>query len=188
MTFTWQPHAYDEAMKAAGRGLEAATIFVQSRVKEILSIPAPRVTFTNKDGGREFRAGFKLKDKAGIATTIYKGGRIVTEKAFKFPGAKKLGPGTPTPFSYMTAPAIPGEPPRKLSGRLRNSIQREMIGGMQLFEGGSLPTVGRVGTNLRTKTGFSYPRWLELKTSHKFMSRVEAEWGPEIAAIVAGAI
>lgn len=188
MTFTWNHSAYNEAMKLAGRGLEAATIFLQNRVKEILSIPAPRVAFVDKSGARYYRAGFKLSDRKRL-TTIYKGGKIVQESTYMFPKKGAIGPPKRKLMSYQTAPAIFGEPPRKLSGRLRNSIQREMLGSMQLFEGATLPTIGRVGTNVRSDDGYQYPRALEFhRNKHEFLNRAKREFGPQIEAIIASLI
>ncbi len=40
----------DEAARAAGKGLQAAAIFLTSRIKELISIPAPRVRVLGKRG------------------------------------------------------------------------------------------------------------------------------------------
>ncbi len=40
----------DEAARAAGRGLQAAAIFLTSRIKELISVPAPRVRVLGKRG------------------------------------------------------------------------------------------------------------------------------------------
>ena len=39
-----------EVKRRAGQGLKAATIFLSSRIKEILSVPAPRVLVKPKFG------------------------------------------------------------------------------------------------------------------------------------------
>ncbi len=49
MTATPQQIA-DEAARAAGRGLQAAAIFLTSRIKELISVPAPRVRVLGKRG------------------------------------------------------------------------------------------------------------------------------------------
>lgn len=69
-----------EVRRAAGRGLRAAAVFFSARVKEILSVPAPRKIVHGKTGA----------------------------------------------YYRATTPAIPGAPPRKLSGRLRASIAYEV--------------------------------------------------------------
>lgn len=67
--------------RSIGKGLRAAAIYLKNRVKEAISVPAPRVRFVARDGTAYYRA---------------------------------------------TTPATPGAPPRKLSGRLRASIEYEM--------------------------------------------------------------
>jgi phage gpG-like protein len=87
-----------EALRLAGHGLAPAAAFLAARVKEELSVPAPR--------------------------------RIVLGKRGKAKGVR----------SYRAAtPATPGDPPRKLSGRLRASIT---------YEVSPDGTKARVGTNV----------------------------------------
>jgi len=45
-----------EVKRRAGQGLKAATIFLSSRIKEILSVPAPRVLVKPKFGAPYYRA------------------------------------------------------------------------------------------------------------------------------------
>ena len=45
-----------EVKRRAGQGLKAATIFLPSRIKEILSVPAPRVLVKPKFGAPYYRA------------------------------------------------------------------------------------------------------------------------------------
>ncbi len=40
----------DEAARAAGKGLRAAAIFLTARIKELISVPAPRVRVLGKRG------------------------------------------------------------------------------------------------------------------------------------------
>ncbi len=40
----------DEAARAAGKGIQAAAIFLTSRIKELISVPAPRVRVLGKRG------------------------------------------------------------------------------------------------------------------------------------------
>jgi hypothetical protein len=77
-----------------GSGLQAACIFLSARIKETLSVPAPRLN---------------TKD-----------------------------PYTGLPVTIAASRAIPGAPPRKLTGDLRRSHAWEM---------NDDGTVGRVGTN-----------------------------------------
>lgn len=112
-----------EVKRRASKGLKAATIFLSSRVKEILSVPAPRALVKPKKGAPYYRA---------------------------------------------TTPALPGAPPRKLSGQLRRSIAWEMR---------QNETVGRVGTNM------IYARKLE-NTDHRFLTLAVEQYGPELKAIM----
>lgn len=187
MTFKWSPNVYDDALKAAGQGLLAATIYYKNCVQEILSVPAPRVTLTDSKGGKFYRAGFKLSDPARMAPARnydVTRSRIAGARTFKFPKGIKgsptaLGPPTPTTMQYQTAPAIKGEPPRKLSGRLRASITYEMIGKMQLFQGGTAPTTGRVGTNVK------YAKRLEYGPGgHEFLWRTYRERRKQIEQVL----
>lgn len=180
--FAWNPAALNEATALAGAGLRAATIFVANQTKEVLSVPAPRVRFTNAKGAKFYRAGFKLSDQS-YKTSPYGGGRIASETDYRT-GKGGMGPARAVTVAYRTAPAIKGDPPRKLSGRLRSSVTYEFLGQMMLFEGGqSLPTIGRVGTNVK------YARPLEFhRNRHEFLSRVVNKYRPEIEAIIAETI
>jgi hypothetical protein len=69
------------------------------------------------------------------------------------------------------------------------SITHEMLEPMKLFEGGTQPTRGRVGTNLTTEKGFSYPRQLEFGPGgHSFLNRTVNKFGPQIQRIIDDAI
>lgn len=46
----------DEIMRKAGKGVKSASYFVQARMKEILSVPAPRKRVTSKKGVVYYRA------------------------------------------------------------------------------------------------------------------------------------
>lgn len=85
-----------EIVRRAGRGVASASYFLQARLKEVLSVPAPRKRVRSASGVVYYRA---------------------------------------------TTPALPGAPPRKLSGRLRASIAVEMV---STSDG----LVGRIGTNV----------------------------------------
>lgn len=181
MTFTWNPKVYDDAMKMAGNGLRAATIYATNCVKEMLSVPAPRVILTDSKGGRHYRAGFKMNSPQRMAPAQnydIKRSTIANERTYKFPKGG-FGPPQQSTLTYQTAPAIKGEPPRKLSGRLRASMTYEFLEPMKTFEGGDVPTKGRVGTNVK------YARPLEFgKGDHEFLNRTFRERQKEIEQVL----
>jgi len=183
--FRWNPAVYQEAVKLAGRGLEAATVFLKNAVKETLSVPAPRIAVVDRTGARRYVAGFKLNDPRRWVTPYIKGAKEATITSFKFPKRTKgvqgamFGPPQAQGIRYQTAPAIKGDPPRKLSGRLRAGVAHEMLDPMKTFEGGAVATKGRVGTNVK------YARRLEFGPGgHKFLERTLAKYQPEIEAII----
>lgn len=180
MTFRWNPRVFDDALRMAGKGLEAATIYAANATKEILSVPAPRVRLTDAKGGKYYRAGFKLNDPRRMGPGNFDVSRaaVVKERAYKFPKGM-IGPPASLEVAYQTAPAIKGEPPRKLSGRLRQSVTYEFLDLMKTFEGGDLPTKGRVGTNVK------YARRLEFGPGdHEFLGRVFRERRREIEQVL----
>lgn len=99
----------EQVEKAQGKGLNAARIFLQARIKEELSVPAPR---------------------------------------------KRMPDGT----YRATTRAIPGAPPRKLSGRARASITGRMV----------TPKLAEVGTNVKSPLGFPYMRYHEVGRTGSF--------------------
>jgi hypothetical protein len=84
--------------KIAGRGLQASGYEYVNLVKQVLSIPAPRVLFRSKDGSSYYRAGWLVPKKTGSTKTH------ATKTAS---------------FAFRPSRADPGAPPRKLSGTLR---------------------------------------------------------------------
>lgn len=74
--------------RAAGKGVQAAAIFLVARLKEVLSVPAPRRIAWGRSKG------------------VFVRNYVATTKA------------------------TPGDPPRKLSGKLRASINYVMVGSM----------------------------------------------------------
>ena len=181
MTFTWNPRVYDDAMKMAGKGLRAATIYATNCVKEILSVPAPRVILTDKKGARFYRAGFKLNDPRRMGPGNFDVSRAeeVEARNYKFPKGGAEGPPAISTLTYQTAPAIKGAPPRKLSGNLRRRVTYEFLGQMETFQGALVPTTGRVGTNVK------YARPLEFhKNDHGFLLRTFTERRKEIEQVL----
>lgn len=106
--------------RGAGKGVEAAARFLTARVKETVSVPAPK------------------KAIRGTPT----------------PG-KKLGPI----LGYRaTTPAIPGAPPRVLSGRLRQGVGHKMLGTHRAVVG----VHARAVPTAKHPDGFNYPKHHEV--------------------------
>lgn len=189
--FVWNPRVMDDAIKLAGAGLEAATIFLEGAIKETLSVPAPRVTLTDKTGARYYVAGFKISDPKRF-TSPYSGGKETYATSYKFPKAGQQGAPNPFQVKYQTAPAIKGDPPRKLSGKLRMSITHEMLDHIRLFERGTAPTKGRVGVYGRPgdkKPGQAYvgdyaKRLESGPGDHGFMNRTANKYRFQIERII----
>jgi hypothetical protein len=117
-----------EVQRATGKGLNAARIFLSSRVKETLSVPAPRR---------------RVKSLSGE-------------------------------ISYVaTTPAQIGAPPRKLSGRLRSSVNSAMISDRLAY----------VGVSARSVKGFNYPRYHEESGKHPFLLVTVLRYRREIETI-----
>lgn len=112
----------EQIERAAGRGVQAAAIFLVARVKEVLSVPAPRRLARTPRGA----------------------------------------------YHVATTPATPGAPPRKLSGKLRASINYAMEGPMR----------ARVGTRIK------YARPLELRMNHQFLRPTAAAFRPALLRIM----
>lgn len=182
MTYQWNPRVYDDAMKMAGLGLRAATIYAKNCVQEILSVPAPRVTLTDKTGAKYYRAGFKLSDKKRNMLPANNWdvtrSRVVQESTYRLPKGG-IGPAKRERLAYQTAPAIKGEPPRKLLGNLRRNQTYEFLNPMKTFEANCILTTGRVGTNVK------YARSLEFgKGDHAFLSRTFRERWKQIQQVL----
>lgn len=135
----------EQLKRGAGKGLEAMTAFLLARIKEALSVPAPR-------------------------KRVLIGGNFVYR---------------------ATTPAVPGAPPRKLSGRLRQSGTRMML----------TPTVAVIGFNARglpTKkrpAGFNYPAYHELGSgnvwgggAHPFIKPTVEKYKNELKTIAGVAV
>lgn len=121
--------------RGRGRGLNAGRLFLEGRVKEALSVPAPRRLVRPKFGGM--------------------------------------------PYYVATTRAIPGAPPRKLSGRLRSSLTSAMVSSSEAV----------IGANARSDRGFNYPKHHEIKRSmlsgeHPFIYPTAVRYQREIGIIV----
>ncbi len=125
----------EQVRRGAGKGLNAGRIFLAARIKEMLSIPAPRKRVKTGGGDIYYRA---------------------------------------------TAPAIPGAPPRKLSGKLRQSVTSEMRGQDRAV----------VGVSARSVKNFNYPLYHEVKGQgqlsgrHPFMLPTLAKYRAELKKIL----
>jgi len=101
----------EEVIRKAGKGAARASYFFQSRLKEVLSVPAPRRVV--KAGGT-YNVTFTTAARTAADGSV-KAGRAVSFSA------------TAAVKTYVaTTPATKGAPPRKLSGRLRASIDVEL--------------------------------------------------------------
>ena len=179
--FKWNPQVEARAFALAGKGLQTATIFLADAIKETISVPAPRVTLTDKTGARYYVAGFKLNDPRRYVTPYVKGARQATLTSYRFPrkpkGASGAPSGPPKPFgvTFQTAPAIKGDPPRKLSGKLRREVQYEMLHPMVTGSGVTM-TTGRVGQNTQYAARLEFGGGLHeyyRRTLNKFRTAIE---------------
>lgn len=133
-----------QVQRGAGKGLAAAVPFIASRVREAVSVPAPRRAVRGLPQG----------------------------------GARK----GPILYYRATTRAIQGAPPRKLSGKLRQSVWGKMI----------TPTKAVIGANARgysrTGRGANYPAILELsrdqRRRHAFILPTIQKYRREIGQIM----
>lgn len=135
-----------QVQRSAGKGLQAVTTFLAARVRETVSVPAPR---------RAIR---------GIPQGGAKRGPILGYRA--------------------TSRATPGAPPRKLSGKLRQSVWSKML----------TPTKAVIGANARgyptrdSPRGANYPAILELsldpRRRHAFIMPTVRKYRRETARIM----
>jgi|SRR6185312_6289853 len=137
----------DQVMRSAGKGTKAAAIFFAARLKEVVSVPAPRKRSVSRLGDISYRAKVR---------------------------------------------AIHGAPPRKLSGKLRQSITyaiHQPGGGVQgsgnkprkLF--GKLQPTAVVGVKARSPRGFNYPKALE-SDHHKFVVPTLRRYRKDLVRII----
>ena len=124
-----------QVQKRAAAGVGAAAVFLAARLKEQVSVPAPRKRVVSKRGDLYYRA---------------------------------------------TVRAIPGAPPRKLSGKLRQTIT------YQVNTGPRGRVTALVGTNARSVNNFNYPRWLEQNKAHphKFVAPTVRRYRADLVTIV----
>lgn len=128
-----------QVQKRAASGTLNAAIFLSARLKETVSVPAPRKRVVNNAGDIRY-----------VATTR----------------------------------AVRGAPPRKLSGKLRQSITYGLVG----VTGQATKTTKRLGTAVvgvkaRGANGFNYPAFLE-SHGHPFMSTTVRRYRADLVTIV----
>jgi hypothetical protein len=128
-----------QVSRAAAKGVDAAAIFLAARVKETLSVPAPRKKVVTSAGDIEYRA---------------------------------------------TVRAIPGAPPRKLSGKMRQSVTYQLSAQRPRGRG---PASAVVGLKARSKRGVNYPRILEYK-GHPYLMKTARQYRRELTTIVGRSI
>ena len=151
--------------RSAGKGLDAARVFLNARVKEALSVPAPR---------RAVRAGLTGPSQPGKVRAARKKGGIL--------------------YYVATTPAQVGAPPRKLSSRMRTAQTSRMITPMEAVLGNSAkgyvdtPFLGE-----EVKQGFNYPAHHELGDSdvpgggkHPFIWPTVKKWRRHVVKIAGG--
>ncbi len=150
--------------QGAVRALEAACIEIQNEAKQILSVPAPRVTVSDRYGVQYYVAGWLVADAAAPGVSAIKVGR-------RYKVNKKTGRGSWADVRYEPSPATPGAPPRKLSGRGRASVTREID---------RENLVGRVGTNVPYMRKHEY-------TGHPWLHVAAAAVEPRLQGIFVNA-
>lgn len=128
----------EQVQRRAGAGVRAAAIFLAARIKEAVSVPAPRKRVVNKLGDIRY---------------------VATQRA------------------------IPGAPPRKLSGKLRQSVTYELPGVTDKL----VRARAVVGVKARSKNGFNYPKHLE-KNSHAFLMPIVRKYRRDLVAIIGAKI
>lgn len=129
--------------------------------------------------------------KARIAEQLRKGANKGVEAAIRFlaarwketlsvPAPRRAVRSAPEPgkklggilYYVATTKATPGAPPRKLSGRFRQSVTQKML----------TPTVGIVGANARSDKNFNYPAHHELGKSGQWGGGLHQSLKPTVEA------
>lgn len=131
----------DQVQRRANAGVKTAAVFLAARVKEIVSVPAPRKRVVSKLGDISYRA---------------------------------------------TVKAIPGAPPRKLSGKLRQSVTYHLDPVMMNPRPVGFNRVkprAIVGVKARSVNGFNYPKHLE-GSGHAFLMVAVRRYRKDLARIV----
>lgn len=110
-----------EFERLVGRGLRGAAQFAANRVKEVVSVPAPR---------RRLRVGeSRIKRVLKQRRESYRGLPKAERRSLTDADRKMAKAELSKSRSYLVATeaATPGAPPRKLSGTLRSRITHEVI-------------------------------------------------------------
>lgn len=166
MAFEWNADKINKMVDDWNtKAVTKAVITLRDRVREMISVPAPRVRlFDLQSGSFYYVAGFlkpsdafgKRQGKPTSGFTIKKNKKTGALEYFRVP--------------YIPSPAEPGAPPRKLSGtlRARQFFEVEKVGA---------EIIGRVGTNVK------YARPLEF-SQHYFYQRALQQFRYEIEGIL----
>lgn len=102
------------------------------------------------------------------------------------PAPRKRYQGRDGNFRYRaTTRAVTGAPPRKLSGKLRQSVTYTIAAPINL--GKKVAMAATVGVKARSEKGFNYPRHLE-HHGHPYFWITVQKWRPSLAVIVGKAI
>lgn len=156
-----------QVARGAGKGLDAARIFLTARIKEELSVPAPRRRVMSM---RLRKAKGKTKVSGAIGKVLGAMGDI---------------------YYVATTKAIPGAPPRKLSGRMRSSVISVMVTDKTAVVGLN----AKARPSKRFPGGFPYPRYHEIKDGnfrgsgkHRYMVPTFLKWRVQIALIIGSAV
>lgn len=126
-----------QAQRKAGTGVKNAAVFLAARVKEEVSVPAPR-----------------KRVKGGAGNIRY----------------------------VATARAIPGAPPRKLSGRLRQTVTYAFSPEVSRAAR-KMRVTATVGVKARSDKGFNYPKKLETD-GHPFLKVTVLKYKRQLSDIV----
>jgi hypothetical protein len=131
-----------------------------------------RIKYKNAVAARLLKAKIAKELKAGARKGVEAAVRFLASRikeTLNVPAPKRnvMAPGGGIAYRVATVAAIPGAPPRKLSGRLQASVTHKML----------TPTVGIVGTGARSDKGFNYPAFHELGMVGRGKNRTFGRWG-----------
>ena len=133
------PEVMEQVRRNVGAGVRTAAIFLTARMKELVSVPAPR----------KYIGGRIVRERGHLA--------IVGKRVRWVPARNRRVGG-----KYVaTVPATAYAPPRKLSGALRRSITWQAMDNWNLR--------ARVGTNIAYGSALEFNRRRRMKTTHAFL-------------------
>ena len=129
------------------------------------------------------RIAEEVKRSAGLglnAARIFLAARV--KEALSEPAPRKrVTPPGGVPYYVATTPATVGRPPRKLSGKERQSVHSEMMGDNKAV----------VGVNAKSAEGFDYPSYQEQVTpgqvrsgEHPFLLPTAKKYEKDLVTLV----